>query len=140
MPAFTTAANVRLQFQLQDTTLVPNDLLDSAIDMAHHELLQRLDPVFDTETPPAALITAETFLAGARLLLLLATRSATLQPIITVGGQRLDRGREFITLIAAAEHAQQHAWDSAARYLNPQPQQVIVLTTATTEVLGERTG
>lgn len=137
MPPFTDEATVRLHFQLHDTTLAPNDLFTRAITLAHARLLQRLDPAVDTGSPPDDLLPAETLLAGARVLESLALRSATLQPVIVVGGQRLDRGQEFATLLAAADRAERHAWDIAAPYLKPEPSETLATITPTQEVLGE---
>lgn len=136
MPNFTTESAVRLTFQVADTALVTPGLVNQAIDHAHIELLQRLDPVFDSDPPDSVLILGETLLAGAHLFRSLAARDAFEQTTLAIGSQRIEPGQRFGALTAMSEQAERLAWQALAPFLKPVPAQQLLDATATQPVLG----
>lgn len=138
MAGFTTEEAVRRKFQIEDVSLASQALILGSIEDAHEEILRRLDPAADIETPDAGLILGETLLAGARLLGSLASRDAVLQRDITVGGQRIEAGKRFASLIALSEKAEEQAWETLEPYLSARPSAPSGGVTDTVPVLGER--
>jgi len=137
MPNFTTETLVRLRFQVNDATLVPADLVNQAIDDAHTELLQALDPIYDTGSPSAAQVLGETLLAGAHLLRALASGEAFRQKNLAVGGRRIQDSDRFASLMAYAAETERQAWTILAPFIAARPAREIAQTTDTTPVLGE---
>ena len=136
MPNFTTEAEVRLAFQVADTALVTPGLVNQAIANAHAELLQRLDPAFDTDPPDTVLILGETLLSGAHLFRSLAARDAFEQTAIAIGGQRIEPGQRFAALTAMSEQAERLAWQALAPFLKRVPARQLLDATETQPVLG----
>jgi len=134
---FSTEAAVRLKFGLTDSALIPQTLVAQSIDDAHAELLESLDPACDTQGPPAALVLGETLLAGAHLFRSLASRDAFDQQRITIGGQRIEEGARFASLMAVASLTEDRAWVLLAPFLKACPVRNAAWTTASTPVLGE---
>ena len=137
MANFTTESNVRLKFQLNDTTLVPSSLVVAGIGDAHAELLRFLDPVFGGESPETAMVMGETLLAGAQVFRSLASQDAFGQKRVTVGGQRLEEGSRFQTLMALAAVVEEQAWYLLEPYVLDQPGREIVAATDGAPVWGE---
>jgi len=137
MANFTTESEVRMKFQLINTTQVPSDLVAAGIDDAHTELLRFLDPDVDTGSPEDALILGETLLAGAHVLRSLASSDAVQQKHLVVGGQRIEEGNRFQSLMAMAEQASRLAWEALEPYLLAGPPRYVGAVTDTTPVLGE---
>ena len=136
MASFTTEAMVRLRFQLNDAAAVPTDLVEAAIDDAHTEILDRLDPVYGEEPYPEALILGETLLAGANVYAALAAKDAHDQKHVVVGGQRIEAGSRFASLAATANGTRVRAWRILAPFLRDQPPHAPALLTDTVPVLG----
>ena len=136
MATFTDEAAVRLRFQLTDTVLVPSDLIGQTVMDAHDAITARLRPEFLTN-PPAGVILGETLLAGAHVLLTLASRDAFEQKQMTIGGQRIEPGKRFDALLALAERAERQGWDVMASYLMPIPWGSVATVTDAMPVLGE---
>ncbi len=117
MPTLTDAAAVRLRFQVNDATAVPDALVTASIADAEAELLPRLDAHLDTAQPEARLALGATLLAGAHLFRALAAGEAHDAQALSIGGQRLYAGDRFRTLQALASDAEQRAWSALAPYL-----------------------
>ncbi len=137
MANFTTESEVRLKFQLNDTTLVPSGLVTQSIDDAHVEVLRFLDPEYDTEEPEDALVLGETLLAGAHLFRSLASKDAFEQKRGTIGRQRVEEGKRFASLMGVASLTEDQAWYVLAPYLAAYPARAVAGVTASTVVLGE---
>ena len=136
MATFTDESTVRLRFQWADTVLVPGDLIGQTIADAHDAILTRLRPEF-MANPPANVILGETLLAGAHVLLTLASRDAFEQKQVTIGGQHIEAGKRFDALMALADRAEQQGWDVMASYLMPIPWGPIAAVTNTKSILRE---
>jgi len=137
MANFTTESEVRLKFQLSDTTLVPSSLITQSIDDAHAELLRYLDPAHDTESPEDGLVLGETLLAGAHLYRSIGSQEAFGQKRGTIGGQRIEEGARFASLMAVATLTWDQAWSLLEPYLTALPARTVAGVTTTTAVLGE---
>jgi hypothetical protein len=137
MANFTTESAVRLKFQLNDTTLVPSELVEQSIADAHIEVLRHLDPVFGQEPPEDALAMGETLLAGAHVFRSLASRQASTQRRVTVGGQRIEEGERYTTLMALASFTEKQAWLILEPYLATFPSRTSGTATDSVPVLGE---
>ncbi len=137
MAAFSTESDVRLKFQLEDTTLVPSNLVVKSIDDAHEVVLRHLDPDVDTGSPEVALVSGETLLAGALLLHSLSVNDAFVQKNVSVGGNRISEGGRFDALRAAAGTAEEQAWYLLQPYLVDEPARLLLGVTDTRPVLGE---
>lgn len=137
MADFTTADKVRMKFQLDDTTLVPDALIDASIDDAHFELLRFLDAEVDVDTPEEALIMGETLLAGVHLYRSLASKDAFKQKHSTVGSQRIEEGRRFASLMMVASTVEEQAWYILEPYLAEVPYRYVLSTTDSLPILGE---
>ena len=136
MAAFTDATTVRVHFQMTDMALVPDSLITQAIAAAHDAILARLGPEY-VVNPPARILLGETLLAGSHTLLMLASRDAIEQKQITLGGQRIEPGQRFDSLLTMAERAEQEGWDVMAPYLNPIPCRSLAAAMASKPVFGE---
>lgn len=137
MPNFATESDVRLRFQLNDTVLVPADLVGACIDDAHEEIVRYLDAEFDVEPTEAGLATGETLLAGAYLYRGLAAKDAFQQKNVTIGGQRIEDGERFRALMAIAALTEKQAWFVLEPYLTSLPARLVLDCSDTTPVLGE---
>jgi hypothetical protein len=137
MAAFSTESDVRLKFQLEDTTLVPSDLVTQSIDDAHEVVLRHLHDDVDTGSPAAALILGETLLSGALLLHSLSSNDAFVQKNVSVGGNRIAEGGRFDALRSAAATAEDQAWYLLQPYLADEPERFLLGVTDTRPVLGE---
>ena len=137
MAGFTTEADVRLKFQLADTTLVPATLVTSAIDDAHEEVLRYLDSSVDTVSPDEGLVLGETLLAGAHVYRSLAAKDAFEQKYVSIGGQRLEGGERIAALTVIADLSEVQAWYMLEPYLEALPPRKCAGVTATEPVLGD---
>ena len=137
MASFATEDDVRMKFQLGDTTLVPSALVTASIDDAHAELLRALDPAHISDSPEDALVMGEVMLAGAHLLRSLASKDAFDQKQLVIGNQRIDAGKRFGALMTMASLAEQNAWYLVEVYLVDRPSQAPLSATDTVAVLGE---
>lgn len=137
MANFAGESDVRLRFQLGDTTLVPAALVEACLDDAHGEILRFLDPGVDVDPPEQGLVTGETLLAGAYLYRALAAKDAFHQRHVTIGGQRLEEGERFRALMAVAALTEKQAWFVLEPYVSARPVRVAIEATDTTPVIGE---
>lgn len=137
MAGFTTESDVRLKFQLEDTTLVSSTLVTKSIDDAHEVVLRHLHADVDTGSPEAALVAGETLLAGAVLLHSLSSNDAFVQKNVTVGGNRVAEGGRFGALRSAAATAEEQAWYLLQPYMKDEPERLLLGATDTRPVLGE---
>ena len=137
MANFSTMDNVRLKFQLNDTALVSDSLIDGSITDAHIELLQFLDDEVDVDTPEEALIMGETLLAGVHLYRSLASKDAFQQKHAAVGSQRIEEGRRFASLMMVASTVEEQAWYILEPYLAEVPYSYVLSTTDSVPVIGE---
>ena len=137
MAAFSTESDVRLKFQLEDTTLVPSNLVVKSIDDAHEVVLRHLHPDVDMGSPEVALVTGETLLAGACLLHSLSSNQSFVQKNVSVGGNRVAEGGRFDALRSAASTAEDQAWYLLQPYLADEPERLLLGVTDTRPVLGE---
>ena len=137
MAVFTTEEAVRLKFQVNDTGWVPAALVAACINGAHEEILRRLDPALDPDDPEDALVLGETLLAGARLLESLASKDAVKQEEVVVGGQHIETGKRFASLMAMASKVEKEAWYVLEPYLASQPDQSVGQVTDTMPVIGQ---
>lgn len=137
MPAFTNESEVRARYDLNDATLVPAALIETAIADAHEELLRYLNPAFDVEEPEAVIVIGETLLAGAHLFRTLAAKQAFAGKRLTVGGQRIEEGTRFDTLMAVAASSEAQAWYILEPCLIAVPPRTAARATDTIPVLGE---
>lgn len=115
MPPFTTESAVRLAAQVEDTSLATAELVEASLAEAHEVTLAAIDPAVDQEDPPAAVIQGETALAVATLFRGLAARDAVEQVQIQIGGQRIDAGQRFASLMSVARRFEKEG----ARLLEP---------------------
>ena len=137
MANFATEDDVRLKFQLNDSTLVPSALVSASIDDAHAELLRVLDARFVSGSTDASLVMGEVMLAGAHLFRSLASKDAFEQRQVVIGSHRIDAGKRFGALTAMACLAEQNAWYLLEPYLVDRPSRAVLAATDTTAVLGE---
>ncbi|MBI5093496.1 MAG: hypothetical protein HZB26_13775 [Candidatus Hydrogenedentes bacterium] len=137
MANFTTETAVRLKFHWHDTTLVPATLVQAGIDDAHTEILRFLDPVYGAGPADDALEMGETILAGANVARALAAQEASVQKRVTIGGQRVEEGARFTSLMALANVAETQAWYLLEPYLRDRAPRTESTTTDTQPVLGE---
>jgi len=137
MAGFTTEADVRLKFQLTDTTLVPTTVVEGAIDDAHEEVLRYLDSDVDTGSPDEALVLGETLLAGGHVYRSLAAKDAFEQKHVSIGGQRLEGGERLAALTAIADLSEVQAWYMLEPYVEELPPRKCADVTASEPVLGD---
>ena len=137
MTCFAVEADVRLKFQLSDTTLVSSALITASIEDAHTELLRRLDPAYGAGAPDDALVMGEILLAGAHLFRSLASKDAFEQKQIALGGQRMDAGKRFSALMTMAELSERDAWYLLEPYITDAPARTPMNASDTVAVLGE---
>ena len=79
--------------------------------------MRRLDAGVNTETPEDGLVLGETLLAGAHLLRSLASKDAVLQKDVMVGGQRVETGKRFVSLMTLSDKVEEAAWEALEPYL-----------------------
>jgi hypothetical protein len=137
MPAFTNESLVRLRFHLPDTTLVPTELVEAGIDDAHTVLVRSLAPDVNQITPDADLVIGETLLAGANLLRSLASNETFAQKRMTIGGQQIQEGARFQSLLQMADISEREAWYVLERFLAPHAPRELASATDTQPILGE---
>jgi hypothetical protein len=82
-------------------------------------------------------VQGETLLAGAAVLRGLASKDAAEYVQITLGGQRIDTGQRFATLITLAERTEEQAWETLSPYLAVPAGRNVADVTDSTPVLGE---
>ena len=133
--AFATENDVRLKFQLTDTTAVSAELITEALGSAHERLLQRLMPGY-AAAPPPTVVEGESLLAGAEVMRSLAAKEAATQARVTVGGQQVNTTGRFSDLMTIAEAADDTAWHLLEAYLLPFNARAVLRPSATTPVLG----
>jgi len=136
MAAFAVETDVRKRFQLEDASVVSSDLVLASIADAHTEVLARLAPTVDTETPPERLVLGEVLLAGAHVLTSMASKDAAEQKDLSLGGQRIRAGDRFASLLALASKAEARAWWTLGPYLTPPPGEMAGGATDSVAVLG----
>ena len=128
--------DLRLAFQATDETVIPDELVQSAIDVAHGRLERWVSVEHWDGTPEQGLVRAETLLAGAELMRALASSHAIKERAVRLAGQQVKEGDRFRHLMQAAESAERCAWMCAEPYMlratGPVPGDV----TPTREVLG----
>lgn len=137
MASFASEPDVRLRFQLSDTTLVTSDLVTGSIEDAHVEVLRFLDPVFDVSPAADGVVLGETLLAGAFLFRSLASKDAFEQKDLSLGGHRIQAGKRFGSLSAAASIAEEEAWRVLEPFLSARPPRSPLDVSDTSAVLGE---
>lgn len=109
MAVFATEASVRLAAQIDDTVIASAALIEACIAEAHERALADLDDSVDQENPPDALARGETLLAASALMRALATRDAVEQVELQIGGQRIDAGQKFASLMTMARRFEKEA-------------------------------
>lgn len=109
MAVFATEASVRLAAQIDDTAIASAALIEACIAEAHERALADLDDSVDQENPPDALARGETLLAASALMRALATRDAVEQVELQIGGQRIDAGQKFASLMTMARRFEKEA-------------------------------
>ncbi len=137
MAVFTSEEAVRLKFQLNDTTLVPSELVIQSIDDAHTELLRYLADEYAAAEPEDALVIGETLLAGAHVYRSLASGDAFKQRHVAIGGNRVREGERFESLTAIANLTEDLAWYTLEPYLEAESGRDVAGVTDSTPVLGE---
>lgn len=136
MSNFTTESAVRLRFQVEDTAWAPAALIENCIAEAHAGIGARLAPEVDPESPPDTLVRGETLLAGAVLLRALASKASAGRHPVSVGGQRIDRAKQFAALMALAAQTEEQAWRVLAPHLAPVAEKAPGDATDSAPVLG----
>ncbi len=116
MAEFATEAGVRLQAQVEDVSVAGAALVAACIAEAHERVLVDLRDGVDVESPEAALVQGETLLASAVLLRALASRDAVDQVELQIGGQRIDAGQKFASLMSMARRFEKEAGVLLGRY------------------------
>ena len=137
MANYATEADVRLKFQLENTDAVSTALITSSIDAAHDQLLRHLRDEFATASPEADVIRGEVLLAGAHVLRSMASKEASEQQQVSIGGQQVSTNGRFGLLSTAATMAEEKAWDVLAPYVNAHAARDVASATDTVAVLGE---
>lgn len=137
MATFADEAEVRLRFQLNDTALTPSVLIVRSLADAHEEVVRGIDAACIGESVPEGVVAGEALLAGARVLRALASKDALEQRQITVGGQRIEAGKRFASLMALSELAERAAWQTLESFAAPAAMRPPVAVTDTLAVLGE---
>lgn len=136
MAVFATEAGVRLAAQIEDTGIASTALVEACIAEAHEAVLGNLDDSVDQENPPTALVHGETLLAVSMLLRALASRDAVEQVELQIGGQRIDAGQKFASLMSIARRFEKEA-DRTLEPFGVAPRAMPPCdVTATTPVLG----
>ena len=137
MAIFTTEADVRLTVQIDDTAIASTELIEASIAEAHERVLADLDPAVDQDNPPEALARGETLLAASILLRALASRDAVEQVELQIGGQRIDAGKKFASLMTIARRFEKEAARTLGAYAVWPAAQPPGDVTATVPVLGQ---
>lgn len=116
MAVFATEAAVRLQVQIDDVNVASAALVAACIDEAHERVLAELAPSVDTNDPADAVVQGETLLAAAGVMRALASRDAADQVELQVGGQRIDAGQRFASLMSMARRFEKESRSLLAPY------------------------
>lgn len=140
MAEFASEAGVRLQAQVEDTAVASAELVDACIAEAHERVLVDLDDTVDLESPPSAVTQGETLMASAILLRALASRDAVDQVELQIGGQRVDAGQKFASLMSMARRFEKEAGGLLAAYAAKPVASSPGEPSATTPVLGTTEG
>ena len=142
MANFTDGTRVRLKTQLTDTGKVPEDLVTRSIDDAHAEILKRLDPAYDVTPPDENLVRGETLVAGAYLLMSLASGAAFDIRGLRILNETVGETSKHKALIALADRFEKEAWEILADFLVPQEGGADFQSgvTESGEILGETNG
>lgn len=137
MPVYVTEADVRLAVQIDDTAIASTALVEASIAEAHERVLADLASTVDQENPPDLVVRGEISLAASILLRALASRDAVEQVELQIGGQRIDAGKKFASLMTIARRFEKEA----ARTLGAYAVWPVALppgdVTATVPVLGQ---
>ncbi|MBX3176698.1 MAG: hypothetical protein KF886_05015 [Candidatus Hydrogenedentes bacterium] len=136
MAEFATEAGVRLHVQADDESVASGALIAACIAEAHERVLAALRADVDEESPPGALIQGETLIASAVLLRALASREAVEQVTVQIGGQRVDIGQKFASLMSIARRFEREADLLLGPFVRRAVAASPVLLTRTTPVLG----
>lgn len=116
MAVFATEAGVRLAVQIDDTAIASAALVEASIAEAHERVLADLAPDIDQESPPEALVRGETLLAASILFRALASRDAVEQVELQIGGQRIDAGKKFASLMTIARRFEKESARTLGAY------------------------
>jgi hypothetical protein len=136
MAEFATEAGVRLQAQVEDASIASAELVAACVAEAHERVLAELSDTVDVESPPAALVRGETLLASAVLLRALASRDAVEQVAVQIGGQRVEAGHKFASLMSMARRFEKEAWGLLGPFGEMAAAASPAEVSATTPVLG----
>ena len=136
MAELATEADVRLLTQVEDTTIASAELIAACIAEAHERVRAALDDLVDLETPPAALVQAESRLAAGILLRALAARDAVEQMELQLGGQRVDAGQRFASLMSIARRFDKEAATLLAPFIPQRAPESPALPSDSTPILG----
>jgi len=137
MAVFATEAGVRLQTQVDDTSVASSELVTACIDEAHERVLAALDDGVDREAPPEAVTQGETLLAAAGVFRALASRDAAEQVELQIGGQRVGAGQRFASLMSMARRFEKAGHVLLAPHSALPAIDCPILVGKTTSVLGE---
>ncbi len=138
MATFAVEADVRLRAQLNDTTLVPSNLIELCLTDAHIMLALCVDPVYFNATPPAeGLVRGEALLAAGGVFRSLASKEAFDQKALVIGGQRIEPGQRFGALMSMADALQTEAWSVLEPYVTVRCARTPAAATDTVPILGE---
>lgn len=137
MAVFASEAGVRLAVQIDDTAIASTALVEASIAEAHERVLADLAPSVDQENPPEALVRGETLLAASILMRALASRDAVEQVELQIGGQRIDAGKKFASLMTIARRFEKEATRTLGAYAVGPAAQPPGDVTATVPVLGQ---
>lgn len=136
MAEFATEAGVRLHVQADDESVASGALIAACIAEAHERVLAVLRADVDVESPAEALVQGETLVASAVLLRALASREAVDQVAVQIGGQRVDIGQKFASLMSIARRFEREADLLLGPFVRRAVASSPVLLTQTTPVLG----
>ncbi len=137
MAVFATEAGVRLQVQVEDTSVASAELVTACIVEAHERVLADLDGGVDLESPPEAVVQGETLLAAGGVLRGLASRDAAEQVELQIGGQRVGAGQRFASLMSMARRFEKAGYVLLAPHSAQPEADCPARVGETTEVLGE---
>ncbi len=137
MAAWATEVGVRLRVQVDDVGVASSALVTACIEEAHERILAELDESIDVEAAPEALAQGETLLAAAGLMSALASGDAAEQVSLQIGGQRIDGGQRFASLLSVARRFEKEAAVLLAPYMRRALAQVPGDVTKSIDVLGD---
>lgn len=137
MAVLATEAAVRLQLQVDDPNVASAELVTACIAEAHERVLAILDESVDLESPPDGVVQGETLLAAGSVLRALASRDAVDGVALQIGGQRIDSGQRFASLMSMARRFEKAGTGMLAPFEATPDGQSPVVVTRTTAVLGD---